>query len=234
MTPKFQSSLKGNQIISTAHPIYYGSVVTIRSKVENIYIHSHSFTYPLRHLDGKVSSQGQQITGYPTEDSNNNWIILPQLDDEKIMPHIEKGRIPVKNGDLVRVLHIKTKKFLLTYDIASPLTVTNQEVAAFDLDGIESKKYQGTLWRVEIHKVDKDTLKSKLSHFRLTHRCSLFNFQQNPPFGQWEINAVKNETNPSLWFIDDVLPPGGWLPEEQKENEKINKRGSIGFRGKFI
>ena len=240
MTPKFQSSLKGNQIVSTAHPIYYGSVVTIRSKVENIYLHSHSFTYPLRHLDGKVSSQGQQVTGYPTEDSNNDWMILPQLDDEKIMPHIEKGRIPVKNGDLVRVLHIKTKKFLLTHDVASPLTVTNQEVAAFDVDGIESKKYQGTLWRVEIHKGDKDILKSKLSHFRLTHHltgCSLFNFQQNLPdwaFGQREINAVRNETTPSLWFIDDVLPPGGWLPEEQKENEKINKRGSIGFWDKFV
>ena len=105
-TPQFQSTLQGNLITATTYPIYYGSVVTIKSKVENIFLHSHAHNYPLRHLDGKVSSQGQQVTGYAIDDHNNDWIIFPPLEDTEKLASISDGRIPIKNGDLFRLLHL--------------------------------------------------------------------------------------------------------------------------------
>lgn len=75
MTIDFQKSLLGNKLHSDARPIYYGQTFRIQNAAEKIYLHSHDDRIPLRHLDGKVSSNGQQINGYPEPDENNLWTI---------------------------------------------------------------------------------------------------------------------------------------------------------------
>ena len=76
MTIEFQASLKDSPVLHVSKPIYYGSMVTIKSGVEDVFLHSHEHNYPRHHLDGKVSSAGQQVTGYSTEnDPNNDWVI---------------------------------------------------------------------------------------------------------------------------------------------------------------
>lgn len=76
MSVKFQQTLLGNKMHADARPVYYGQTFRIQNKNEKIYLHSHADRIPLNHLDGKVSSKGQQVNGYPVEDDNNIWEIL--------------------------------------------------------------------------------------------------------------------------------------------------------------
>nr|CAG8435243.1 9015_t:CDS:2 [Entrophospora candida] len=39
------------------------------------FLHSHTECYPLHYDGGCVSSKGQQMTGYPHNDTNNHWQI---------------------------------------------------------------------------------------------------------------------------------------------------------------
>ena len=194
--------------------VYFGSIITIKSTLENTFLHSHNHKIPIAHLDGRISSNSQQVTGYtvPT-DENNNWLIVPPLpeDADNVWDPLVDTRNPVKNGQIVRLKHVSTGMFLISHDVASPLTTTNQEVAAAKADSISDKYYSKSLWKVDIKK--SEVLTSRLCTFRLIHvetNCSLFNFQKNLPdwgFNQREINSVRNENQPTLWVVHKVIPP---------------------------
>ena len=77
MSPAFQATLADNPMTSQARDIHYYDVITIMHKDTKAYLHSHPAQYPLRYDDGRISSQGQQVTGYPFNDTNNHWIVLP-------------------------------------------------------------------------------------------------------------------------------------------------------------
>ena len=236
MTPQFQSTLEGNKIIKSV-PVFYGSKVTLKSKVENIYLHSKNFNYPLMYTDGKVSSQGQQVTGFARKNKLNEWIIHA-VDDEEM--NLKKKRIEVRNGDLIRLEHYLTQKWLLTHDVASVLTLTNQEVTAVDWNGNMNHKYNSeTIWRIEA--INCNELTSNICSFRLIHNitgCRLFNYQQNLP--QWaheqrEINAAKREDSPSHWHFEDAAPYNGWTSEEKLSIEsKFSNASKIPFWEKFF
>ena len=86
--------------------VFYNDHVTVRHKETRVYLHSHLDRYPLRYDDGRISSQGQQVTGYPHNDTNNQWRIVPfkefQFPDQE----------PIRNGDLVRFHHLITDSLL--------------------------------------------------------------------------------------------------------------------------
>ena len=75
MSIDFQKTLLGNKMHSDVRPAYYGQSFRIANRGEKIFLHSHPDRIPLNHLDGKISSQGQQVNGYPIEDENNVWEI---------------------------------------------------------------------------------------------------------------------------------------------------------------
>lgn len=75
MSIEFQKTLLGNKMHSDARPVYYGQSFRIQNRGEKVFLHSHVDRIPLHHLDGKISSQGQQVNGYPVEDENNIWEI---------------------------------------------------------------------------------------------------------------------------------------------------------------
>lgn len=75
MSIEFQKTLLGNKMHADARPVYYGQTFRIQNRGEKIYLHSHADRIPLNHLDGKISSQGQQVNGYPIADDNNIWEI---------------------------------------------------------------------------------------------------------------------------------------------------------------
>ncbi|KAF2109546.1 Dolichyl-phosphate-mannose-protein mannosyltransferase-domain-containing protein [Lophiotrema nucula] len=77
MTPEFQETLSDNIMSLQSVGIDYFDSITIRHKETKVYLHSHTDRYPLRYDDGRISSQGQQVTGYPHNDTNNHWQILP-------------------------------------------------------------------------------------------------------------------------------------------------------------
>jgi dolichyl-phosphate-mannose-protein mannosyltransferase len=110
MTPEFQETLSDNVMTLQSVGIDYFDSITIRHKDTKVYLHSHPDKYPLRYDDGRISSQGQQVTGYPHNDTNNHWQILPH----KQLPDTTGQR--VKTGDVVRLRHLVTDTVLLSHD----------------------------------------------------------------------------------------------------------------------
>ena len=58
MSPAFQETLLGNELLLNAQEIRYYDVVTIKHKDTKQFLHSHLEHYPLRYEDGRISSQG--------------------------------------------------------------------------------------------------------------------------------------------------------------------------------
>lgn len=238
MSAEFQSTLQGNKITNEILPVYYGSMVRFKSKVENIYLHSHIHKYP-QVFNNKVSSNGQQVTGYGHKDDNNLWQIIPA--DLKFIENkgdYNEDRFLIRNGDLVRLMHNTTQKYLLTHNVASPLTMTNQEVTAVDWDGTEEhEKAEKTIWRVDLiesiadPRFDNKYLTTKIHYIRLTHidtNCTLLNFEVSLPewgYKQREINAAKVDTPNTLWSVDTVIPPNGWTSFELENARGVDYLG---------
>ncbi|KAI9440744.1 glycosyltransferase family 39 protein [Lactarius indigo] len=106
MSPQFQESLAGNELLMNSLELKYHDTVTLKHKDTK---GSHDFV-------------GQQVTGYGHADENNWWQIIPT----KALPETGRGRI-VRHGDVIQLLHVSTQTYLLTHDVASPLMPTNQE-----------------------------------------------------------------------------------------------------------
>ena len=204
MSPEFQSNLIGSKLNSASRLVRFGHHIRLKNKVESMFLHSHAHNIPTHHLDGKVSSGGQQVNGYPEEDPNNIWKIIGG----------EDGSV-LKEEDEFRLLHVATGKVLLTHDVASALTRTNQEITAVDPE--DKVQYPETLWKVSIKAGgDGQSVRSLATQFQLVntrYNVNLHNFQKNLPewgFGQRELNGDKRgETTASWWLISEILNPLG-------------------------
>lgn len=149
---------------------------------------------------------GQQVTGYGHDDTNNHWQIIPT----KALPEAGHGRA-VHHDDVIQLLHVNTQTLLLTHDVASPLTPTNQEFTTWPKD--DHSRHNDTLF--SLHLADGnpgDVWKSKSSHFRLVHvptRVSMWTHSKQLPdwaFNQQEINGNKNPTDrTAVWFVDQIV-----------------------------
>lgn len=216
-------------ILTQPVAVYFGQQVKLKNKVEDIWLHSHNQNYPLHHDDGKVSSQGQQVTGNSDSgdeelDPNNVWIFYPQNGDPQ-------GRVPLKNGDIVRVFHPATGKFLATHDVASPLTMTNQEVTMHEWS--EEKQRPNMLWTLLITQNTSGAgalMKSMSTQFKLVHvptKVHLNNHQLNLPkwgFEHREINGCKRgHKESSKWTVSSILDAMTREEEQEKANKKIPK-----------
>lgn len=209
MSPSFQATLADNPMTSQSRDIHFYDVVTIMHKDTKAFLHSHPAKYPLRYDDGRVSSQGQQVTGYPFNDTNNHWIIMPPVEEED-----RKSR-PVKHKDVVKLRHVGTETDLLTHDVASPYYPTNEEFTTVDLEQSWGKQYNDTLFTVEIEGVKGETRpvwRTKAGLFKLVHvptRVAMWTHPKALPewgFRQQEINGNKNILQTSnIWFVDDII-----------------------------
>ncbi|KAJ7623208.1 glycosyltransferase family 39 protein [Roridomyces roridus] len=206
MSPAFQETLSGNEMLLNSQEIKYLDTVTLRHKDTKVFLHSHIERYPLKYEDGRISSQGQQVTGYGHNDTNNNWQIIPT----KALPEAGRGRY-VRHGDVIQLLHVNTQSYLLTHDVASPLMPTNQEFTTWPKD--DHSRHNDTLFYININEGhDGDVVKSKSGHFKLIHgstRVALWTHTKQLPewaFKQQEINGNKGATEKSAtWFIQDII-----------------------------
>lgn len=221
MSPAFQATLIGNQLHQTSRLVRLGQTVRFKSRLEEIFLHSHAHNYPQQHLDGKISSAGQQVTGYPSEDPNNLWKIVSAGGED---PKARKHDDPIENGDVFRLLHVKTNRYLMTHDVASPLTRTNMEVTLCDGDNEDLMK--NALWKVEI--TNGDALKTRASHMKIInalHGVALTNWQQPLPawgFGQREINGDKRGADEnSKWLVWDIQEAMNEAEKEEKAKAKV-------------
>jgi dolichyl-phosphate-mannose-protein mannosyltransferase len=220
MSPEFQETLSDNVMLQNAIPIHYYDTITIKHKETKAYLHSHPDRYPLRYDDGRVSSQGQQVTGYPFNDTNNIWEIIPTEDDKK-------SRV-IKNHDLVRLRHVGTDTILLSHDVASPYFPTNQEFTTVSLTDANGDRLKDTLFEVRIeHGKNGQEFKSVSSHFKFIHNPSkVAMWTHTTPLPDWghkqqEINGNKQiAPSSNVWIVEDIpsLAPG------DKRREKPAKK----------
>ncbi|KAF4637531.1 hypothetical protein G7Y89_g568 [Cudoniella acicularis] len=218
MSPEFQETLSDNVMTANAITIDYYDSIQIKHKETHGYLHSHPDRYPLRYDDGRVSSQGQQVTGYPYADANNHWQIIP-LNNDNVMGH------HVKNNELVRLRHIVTDTMLLSHDVASPYYPTNQEFTTIPLDEAYGDRFNDTLFelRIENGKPGQE-FKSLSGQFKLVHNPSkVAMWTHTTPLPDWafkqqEINGNKNLGQSSnIWFVDEI-------PTIPKDSERLIKK----------
>lgn len=220
MTPEFQETLSDNVMSLQSVSINYYDAITIRHKETKVYLHSHPDRYPLRYEDGRVSSQGQQVTGYPHNDTNNHWQVLPSTP----IPSEVGQRVQV--GDVVRLRHLVTNTMLLTHDVASPYYPTNQEFTTVSLEDAAGARYNDTLFQIKVDK-GKGDFKTMSTHFKLIHvPTKVAMWTHSKPLPDWaykqaEINgnkAVQQSSN--VWYVDDIPS----LPAEDERNKKEPKK----------
>ncbi|KAI1649856.1 glycosyltransferase family 39 protein [Daldinia loculata] len=222
MTPEFQETLSDNVMLANSIGIDYYDTITIRHKETKAYLHSHDAKYPLRYDDGRVSSQGQQVTGYPYNDTNNYWQILPATDDHEMGRH-------VKNHELVRLRHLVTDTVLLSHDVASPYFPTNQEFTTVPLADAYGSRSAETLFEVRIeHGKPNQEFKSVSSHFKLIHNPSkVAMWTHTKPLPEWghkqqEINGNKQiAPSSNVWIVEDVPSVPADSPRRQKQERQV-------------
>ncbi|OAA48750.1 mannosyltransferase PMTI [Metarhizium rileyi] len=205
MSPEFQETLSDNAMLANAVDIHYYDTITIKHKETKAFLHSHPDHYPLRYDDGRVSSQGQQVTGYPHNDTNNYWQILPAGDDKQM------GR-NVKNNELIRLRHVGTDTVLLSHDVASPYYPTNQEFTTVSLEDAYGSRVNDTLFeiRIENGKTGQE-FKTMASYFKLVHFPSkVAMWTHSKPLPDWgshqqEINGNKQiAPSSNIWLVEDI------------------------------
>ncbi|MCJ1402446.1 hypothetical protein MMC11_005666 [Xylographa trunciseda] len=220
MSPEFQETLSDNIMTLQSVGIDYYDTIAIKHKETKNYLHSHYDKYPLRYDDGRVSSQGQQVTGYPFEDVNNHWQILPghiTLDENKSGEH-------VRNGDLIKLRHVVTDSILLSHDVASPYYPTNQEFTTVSLDEANGGRFNDTLFELRIEQgKGKQEFKTMSGQFKLIHNpTKVAMWTHTTPLPDWafkqaEINGNKNVAQSSnIWFVDTIPS----LPEDSDRRKR--------------
>lgn len=99
--------------------VAYGAIVTLKNyKTGGGYLHSHPHLYPKN-----VGARQQQITTYTHKDDNNKWLIKPY--NKETIPELQI----LKNGDLIRLEHIATRRNLHTHREMAPITPKHYQVS---------------------------------------------------------------------------------------------------------
>ncbi|KAG7168966.1 O-mannosyltransferase 1-like [Homarus americanus] len=149
MTSAFQASLEGGLAAIVANQpvkVLHGSQITLRhTHGRTCWLHSHDTVYPVKYPDGRGSSHQQQVTCYSYKDVNNWWIVKKPEIEELVVTEPQE---PIKNGDIIQIVHGLTSRALNSHDVAAAMSPHNQEVAAY-IDYNVSMPAQ-SLWRVEI------------------------------------------------------------------------------------
>ncbi|KAK9494778.1 Dolichyl-phosphate-mannose-protein mannosyltransferase-domain-containing protein [Lipomyces doorenjongii] len=208
MSPEFQETLGDNELALLAKPINYYDTIAIKHKDTGAYLHSHLDRYPLRYDDGRISSQGQQVTGYPHKDANNNWVILPAVE----FPENDRLGHPVNGGDIVQLFHPVTGTYLLTHDVASPYYPTNQEFTTVSPDDASGPRHNDTLFEIRLNNGKTEQFRTKGGLFKLIHyptKVAMWTHSKPLPdwgYKQQEVNGNKNAQQISnTWLVDEIV-----------------------------
>ncbi|KAL9938310.1 hypothetical protein V8E36_002933 [Tilletia maclaganii] len=239
MSSQFQNTLAGNPTLELAKPVHYFDRVTFKHKGTDVFLHSHPENYPLKYDDGRISSQGQQVTGYPHNDTNNWFQLIPTRN----IPDSPIGARSLRNGDKIRLLHVNTESYLMTHDVASPLTSTNTEFTTTTANDTET--YENTIFEIRVDSESEGNMKTIVSKADLLHiihmpmRVSLYTYESKLPewgYGQQEINGNKNALDKkAMWWIDDIqISPDDPDYEERTAPSEPRQVKHMNFFKKFV
>ncbi|XP_039817563.1 stromal cell-derived factor 2-like protein [Panicum virgatum] len=180
----------------TVVEITYGSVIKLMHERTKFRLHSHDVPY------GSGSGQ-QSVTSFPNvDDANSYWIVRPQPDSSA------KQGDPIIHGTIIRLQHMRTRKWLHSHLHASPIT-GNLEVSCF---GGENESDTGDYWRLEIEGSGKTWRQDQ--RIRLRHvdtggyLHSLDRKYTRIAGGQQEVCGVDDKRPDNLWLAAE----GVYLP----------------------
>lgn len=234
MTPEFQETLGDSVLAKEAKDVHYHDVITIKHKDTECLLHSHLYNYPLRYEDGRISSQGQQVTCVNDfNDTNNYWEILPS----DMTPQSINKTSPVREGDSFRLRHVKTNGYLLTHDVASPFYPTNEEFTVVPAQMLnQSNNMNDTVFKFDpVDKRPGNVLKSKASFVKIRHVPTVVamwthNDKLLPSWGfnQQEVNGNKEiKDSSNIWYVDSIIGLTGaralYLPKQVKKLPFLRK-----------
>lgn len=232
MSPEFQATLKDNPMTMQSIPVNYYDHLSLKHRDTKVFLHSHPQRYPLRYDDGRVSSQGQQVTGYAFNDTNNNWEILPTV---PLDADAKDDQYVVKSGDIIQLRHVQSDSFLLTHDVASPLLATNEEFTTVPPELAAGDRHNDTLFELQLDNgIVGDPFRTKSSLFRLIHvptKVALWTHSKPLPdwgFKQSEVSGNKKVAETSnIWIADNVVSLPADSPRYNVEPRRVQTRSFI-------
>eukprot|EP00834_Sanchytrium_tribonematis_P006022 NODE_411_length_7931_cov_0.531920.p1 type:complete len:619 gc:universal NODE_411_length_7931_cov_0.531920:5191-7047(+) len=234
MSPRFQTTLQGSKMSGEAETVYYGATLHLKALNQNCYLHSHKHNYPLKYEDGRISSQGQQVTCYAHSDINNAFLILPTSENPQDWTKYESSEVAakaIKDKEYVMFKHINTGCYLLSHDVASPLTPTNTEFTCSK----DPSKFKNMVFKMQLERAD--TLKTLGVTFKVIHNdtnVAMYANRKKLPewgFNQQEINGNKKvPEKDNLWMIESAINLN-FTTKPVEEHTTLDKPG---FLEKFV
>ncbi|KAF9087290.1 hypothetical protein BGX23_008226 [Mortierella sp. AD031] len=205
--------------LQTWRDVVYGSVVQIQSESKafmgggGVYLHSSAETNP-------GGTRQQVLSGYSYPDINTQWIVIKAEVDTNEPEEIPSRLELLKNGDLLRLRHVSTRKCMHSHNhrtYTNPQNIRLNEVSAYGGAGFDGDS--NDWWVVETvdsetlregTKEEKEPIRAMETTFRLRHfelGCFLF-ASDSPllePWGEGRSEVVCRSdvrvTGKSVWRI---------------------------------
>lgn len=186
----------------------YNQSIRLQHKDTGGYLHgSGDLRYPTSYEDGRRSSKGLLVTGTKKAEEASYWRIVPAYWE------VNNTDTPVKNNDVIQLVHAETGLRLLTHDVAAPLIPMNQEFTLTENDN----RFNETLFRVLI---DKDrtsknwsTLMNSVRLVHLKTNVAMWcNSKKLPAWGHKHLEVNGNKDNKhftNYWIATDILGING-------------------------
>ncbi|KAK8645238.1 hypothetical protein V6N13_119081 [Hibiscus sabdariffa] len=176
--------------------VTYGTVLKLMHEKTKVRLHSHDVPY------GTGSGQ-QSVTGFPNvDDSNSYWVVRPTPDTSA------KQGDTIPNGAIIRLQHMRTRKWLHSHLHASPIS-GNLEVSCF---GGESESDTGDYWRLIIEgsgKTWKQDQRIRLQHLDTGGYLHSHNKKYTRiAGGQQEVCGLREKRADNVWLAAE----GVYLP----------------------
>jgi dolichyl-phosphate-mannose--protein O-mannosyl transferase len=167
------------------------STIKLLNMFSNTRLHSHDVKY------GTGSGQ-QSVTAVKNADDHNSYWQIKQKPNES--KPAERGD-RIKCGDVIRLFHLSTKRYLHSHLFVSPLS-NNQEVSAFgengDLTNDENDNWivdcDETYWRRDESVRFKHELTKKYLHIS-------GDTYGRPIQGQYEVSCYNYPNQQNLWKV---------------------------------
>lgn len=234
-SPSFQATFR-DAVDPMPVQVLYGSTVTIKHNNLDYYLHSHDFNY-------KGGSEEQQVTLYEmSHDGNNEWII--ETKNKTPEGALQKESREVKDGDVVRLFHKFTGKYLHVNDVRPPISEHDysfEAACAGNRDLLGDTNYEFTI-RMVLKKSHSQNdlplikLRATETVFQIVHRehlCALISHKDKLPewgFHQHEVLCVEEPTIPnSLWYVASNSHP---LADKDPKYERVHNK-DLGFFDKL-
>lgn len=191
------------------------------------------FETPIHPLTTRV---GQIVSGIPHRGLDNYWQILP---GEGSAP---KDDLKLRNGDIIKLYHQDTDTNLLTHDVASPLSSTNEEFTAWPHNNTNRRDQEEEFQIHVLGAQEGEVVKSLASHFKLVHvdtGVSMFMSGKGLPSGwapgKFEVNGKKDESEQgATWYIDEFEAHPEMKAESRQSGSTGKRVKSMSFFKKFF